>query len=61
MSYFENKLRLVLDTDVVVSAMRSPGGASAELLVAALEGIVTPVINVAADTFEQPNTLVSMY
>lgn len=47
MSYFDHKLRLVLDTDVVVSAMRSSGGASAGLLLAAVEGVVTPVINVA--------------
>jgi putative PIN family toxin of toxin-antitoxin system len=47
MSYFDNKLRLVLDTDVVVSAMRSSSGASASLLLSALEGVVTPIINVA--------------
>lgn len=47
MSYFENRFRLVLDTDVVIAAMRSPAGASARLMLAALDGIVTPVINVA--------------
>lgn len=40
-------MRLVLDTDVVVAAMRSPTGASAALLVAAIDGAVTPVANVA--------------
>lgn len=34
-------MRLVLDTDVVVAAMRSPGGASAALLQAARLGLVT--------------------
>lgn len=34
-------LRLVLDTDVVVAAMRSPRGASAALLEAALEQRIT--------------------
>jgi putative PIN family toxin of toxin-antitoxin system len=40
-------MRLVLDTDVVVAAMRSPTGASAALLVAALDGRVTMLANVA--------------
>lgn len=40
-------VRLVLDTDVIVAAMRSPGGASAALLEAALEGSVTLLANVA--------------
>jgi putative PIN family toxin of toxin-antitoxin system len=34
-------VKLVLDTDVVVAAMRSPGGASAEILRAARQGRVT--------------------
>lgn len=40
-------MRLVLDTDVVVAAMRSPSGASAALLGAALEGKVQLLANVA--------------
>lgn len=40
-------MRLVLDTDVVVAAMRSPTGASAALLEAALNGKVTMLANVA--------------
>ena len=39
-------MRLVLDTDVIVSAMRSPSGASATLLLSALEGRVSLVANV---------------
>lgn len=39
--------RLVLDTDVVVAAMRSPQGASAALLEAALDGAETLLANVA--------------
>jgi predicted nucleic acid-binding protein len=38
---------LVLDTDVLVAAMRSPSGASAGLLVAALDGTVALLANVA--------------
>jgi putative PIN family toxin of toxin-antitoxin system len=40
-------VRIVLDTDVVVAALRSPSGASAGLLQAALEGSVTLLANVA--------------
>lgn len=40
-------MRLVLDTNVVVAAMRSPTGASAELLRAARRGKVALVANVA--------------
>jgi len=40
-------MRLVLDTDVIVAAMRSPTGASAALLEAALNGKVTMLANVA--------------
>jgi putative PIN family toxin of toxin-antitoxin system len=40
-------MRVVLDTDVVVAAMRSPSGASSALLVAALAGNVTLLANVA--------------
>ena len=40
-------MRLVLDTNVVVAAMRSPRGASAALLVAAQRGEVTLLANVA--------------
>ena len=36
----------MLDTDVVIAAMRSPSGASAAILVAAMEGAVTLVVNV---------------
>ncbi len=39
-------MRYVLDTDVVVAAMRSPSGASAAILAAAMEGAVTLVVNV---------------
>ena len=40
-------MRLVLDTDVVVAGMRSPSGASAALLLAALERRLTLCANVA--------------
>ncbi len=40
-------VRWVLDTNVIVAAMRSPTGASAALLRAARRGAVTPVANVA--------------
>ncbi|WP_336511752.1 PIN domain-containing protein [Candidatus Accumulibacter phosphatis] len=40
-------MRLVLDTNVIVAAMRSPTGASAALLMAARRGEVTLVANVA--------------
>ncbi|MDB5967880.1 MAG: hypothetical protein JWQ90_330 [Hydrocarboniphaga sp.] len=40
-------MRFVLDTDVIVAAMRSPLGASAALLVAAREGRVTMLASVA--------------
>lgn len=40
-------MKFVLDTDVVVAAMRSPTGASAALLLAALEGRVVLAANVA--------------
>jgi putative PIN family toxin of toxin-antitoxin system len=40
-------MRCVLDTDVIVAAMRSPTGASAALLRAARRGELTPVANVA--------------
>lgn len=39
-------MRYVLDTDVIVAAMRSPSGASAALLLAALEGRFSLVANV---------------
>ena len=39
-------MRYVLDTDVIVAAMRSPSGASAALLLAALDGRFTLVANV---------------
>jgi putative PIN family toxin of toxin-antitoxin system len=39
-------VRLVLDTDAVVAAMRSPGGASAAIIRAAREGIVTLLVSV---------------
>jgi putative PIN family toxin of toxin-antitoxin system len=38
--------RLVLDTDVIVAAMRSPSGASAALLEAALNGRITLLASV---------------
>lgn len=40
-------VRLVLDTNVIVAAMRSPSGASAALLRAARRKTFTPVANVA--------------
>lgn len=40
-------MRWVFDTDVVVAGMRSPGGASAALLLAALQRRVTLCANVA--------------
>lgn len=40
-------VRLVLDTDVIVAAMRSPTGASAELLRRADDGAVVLLLNVA--------------
>jgi putative PIN family toxin of toxin-antitoxin system len=40
-------MRCVLDTDVIVAAMRSPTGASAELLRVARRGGLTMVANVA--------------
>jgi putative PIN family toxin of toxin-antitoxin system len=40
-------MRCVLDTDVVVAAMRSPKGASAALLLAALDGRIELAANVA--------------
>lgn len=39
-------MRCVLDTNVVVSAMRSPTGASAALLMQARQGAITMVANV---------------
>ena len=39
-------MKLVLDTDVVVAAMRSPRGASAEILRAARQGRVTLLVSV---------------
>ena len=41
------KLRVVLDTDVVVAAMRSPSGASAALLLAARQGRLELLTSVA--------------
>jgi putative PIN family toxin of toxin-antitoxin system len=40
-------VRCVLDTNVIVAAMRSPAGASAELLRAARRREITPLANVA--------------
>ena len=40
-------MRVVLDTDVVVAAMRGPSGASAALLQAALDGRMQLLANVA--------------
>ena len=39
-------VRLVLDTDVMVAAMRSPGGASAAILMAARRGRTTVLMTV---------------
>ena len=46
MSYYP-AVRWVLDTNVVVAGLRSPRGASAELLKAALRREFTPVLSVA--------------
>ena len=40
-------MRFVLDTDVVVAAMRSPAGASAEIVRLARQGRVTLLVSVA--------------
>ncbi|MGH7071990.1 MAG: putative toxin-antitoxin system toxin component, PIN family [Acetobacteraceae bacterium] len=40
-------MRLVLDTNVIVAALRSPAGASAALLRAARRGEITPLASVA--------------
>lgn len=40
-------MRLVLDTNVLVAAMRSPSGASAQLLLAALDARVAVLANTA--------------
>jgi putative PIN family toxin of toxin-antitoxin system len=40
-------MKLVLDTDVLVAALRSPTGASAELLRLARRGAFRPVVSVA--------------
>lgn len=40
-------MRVVLDTNVVVSAMRSPSGASAEILRLARKRVVVPIVTVA--------------
>lgn len=40
-------MRLVLDTNVLVAAMRSPSGASARMLDAVRDRRVTPVVNVS--------------
>ena len=39
-------MRIVADTDVIVAAMRSPSGASAAILRAAREGMVTLLVSV---------------
>jgi putative PIN family toxin of toxin-antitoxin system len=40
-------VRLVLDTDVIIAAMRSPTGASAAILMAVRRGEITMLANVA--------------
>jgi len=40
-------MRIVVDTDVIVAAMRSPSGASAALLVLLLQGKATILLSVA--------------
>lgn len=40
-------MRVVLDTNVIVAAFRSPKGASARLIEAVQAGLITPVANVA--------------
>jgi predicted nucleic acid-binding protein len=42
-----DNVRLVLDANVIVTAMRSPGGASAALLMATRRGRITILANVA--------------
>jgi putative PIN family toxin of toxin-antitoxin system len=48
-------MRLVIDTDVIVAGMRSPGGASAALLVLLLERRATMLLSVAL-AFEYETT-----
>jgi len=40
-------MRVVIDTDVLLSGLRSPGGASRIVLIGAREGILKPLVNVA--------------
>ena len=47
MMSYHSSVRWVLDTNVVVAGLRSPRGASAELLRAALRREFTPVLSVA--------------
>lgn len=39
-------MRVVLDTDVILSGLRSPTGASRILMIAALEGVIVPLTGV---------------
>ena len=45
-------MRYVLDTDVIVAAMRSPSGASAALLLAALDRRFTLVLGMSREWVE---------
>ena len=40
-------MRVVLDTNVIIRAIRTPGGASATLVVEALQGRITPLVSTA--------------
>ena len=48
-------MRLVIDTDVIVAGMQSPGGASAALLILLLERRATMLLSVAL-AFEYETT-----
>src|SRR5947209_7075853 len=52
-------VRCVLDTNVVVAAMRSPVGASAELLRMARRGEIPPLANVALALEYEATSLLS--
>jgi putative PIN family toxin of toxin-antitoxin system len=58
-------MRLVLDTDVILSSLRSPTGASRVLLIAAWEGVITLLAGVATmveyeAVLKRPEHLVEM-
>jgi predicted nucleic acid-binding protein len=44
-TWYESSMRVVLDTDVMVAALRSPMGASRQLLIAGVERRITLVVS----------------